>query len=232
VQLATEHPGRDWILTRILWLSGCETGCNRLGEVDTMRRYIYIHGSPDSVPMGRPGSIGCVRMSNSDIVELFELVPCYTPVLIGDFFIASGDWQRYGKIALPVREEVFVSEQGVPIELERDEFDADAVHAVALDAHGHCIGTGRMFLDAESVGRIGRMAVMAAWRRRGVGTALLFRLLEAAAKQGLAELVLSSQVDAIPFYRRYGFVEEGDLYLDADIQHLTMRRKLTLPVQS
>jgi lipoprotein-anchoring transpeptidase ErfK/SrfK len=78
--LAAEFPGRDWILTRILWLSGCEPGFNRLGDVDTMRRYIYIHGSPDTAPMGVPGSIGCVRMRNADIVELFELVPPYTPV--------------------------------------------------------------------------------------------------------------------------------------------------------
>jgi lipoprotein-anchoring transpeptidase ErfK/SrfK len=80
--LAARHPGRDWILTRILWLSGCEPGFNRLGEVDTMRRYIYIHGSPDTVPMGVPGSIGCVRMRNADIIELFDLVPARTPVEI------------------------------------------------------------------------------------------------------------------------------------------------------
>lgn len=73
-ELAAHFPGRDWILTRILWLSGCEVGFNRLGDVDTMRRYIYIHGSPDSVPMGTPGSIGCVRMRNADIVELFDNV--------------------------------------------------------------------------------------------------------------------------------------------------------------
>lgn len=79
-QLAQRYPGRDWILTRILWLSGCERGFNRLGDVDTMRRYIYIHGSPDSVQMGRPGSIGCVRMRNRDIVELFDLVAPGTPV--------------------------------------------------------------------------------------------------------------------------------------------------------
>lgn len=79
-ELAERFPGRDWILTRILWLSGCEPGRNRLGQVDTMRRYVYIHGSPDSTPMGRPGSIGCIRMHNADIVELFDLVPPYTPV--------------------------------------------------------------------------------------------------------------------------------------------------------
>jgi lipoprotein-anchoring transpeptidase ErfK/SrfK len=78
--LAAANPNRDWILTRILWLSGCEPGLNRLGNVDTMRRYVYIHGSPDNVAMGTPGSIGCVRMRNNDIIELFDLVPPYTPV--------------------------------------------------------------------------------------------------------------------------------------------------------
>lgn len=79
-ELARVNPERDWILTRILWLSGLEVGKNRLGPVDTMRRYIYIHGTPDSEPLGRPGSIGCIRMANSDIVELFELVPAGTVV--------------------------------------------------------------------------------------------------------------------------------------------------------
>jgi L,D-transpeptidase YbiS len=81
-QLAADNPGRDWILTRILWLSGCEPGFNRLGDVDTMRRYIYIHGCPDSVEMGKPASIGCVRMRNAEIIELFDLVPVGTPVEI------------------------------------------------------------------------------------------------------------------------------------------------------
>ena len=81
-QLAATSKRRDWILSRILWLSGCERGFNRLGEVDTMRRYIYIHGSPDNVAMGRPGSIGCIRMRNADIIELFDLAPLYCPVLI------------------------------------------------------------------------------------------------------------------------------------------------------
>ena len=80
--LEKQFPGRDWILTRILWLSGCEIGFNRLGKVDTMRRFIYIHGSPDSVHMGKPGSIGCIRMRNADIVELFDLVSPGTPVNI------------------------------------------------------------------------------------------------------------------------------------------------------
>ena len=74
-ELARSCPGRDWILTRILWLSGCERGYNRMGGVDTMRRAIYIHGSPDTAEMGKPGSRGCIRMRNRDIVELFDLVP-------------------------------------------------------------------------------------------------------------------------------------------------------------
>lgn len=83
-ELDERYPGRDWILTRILWLSGCEPGRNRLGDVDTMRRYIYIHGSPDTAQMGKPGSIGCVRMRNRDVAELFGLVAPYTPVEIRD----------------------------------------------------------------------------------------------------------------------------------------------------
>lgn len=83
-ELHAQFPGRDWILTRILWLSGCEPGRNRLGQVDTMRRYIYIHGSPDHAEMGVPGSHGCVRMNNADMVDLFDRVPCYTPVEISE----------------------------------------------------------------------------------------------------------------------------------------------------
>lgn len=81
-ELHEKHPGRDWMLSRLLWLSGIERGKNRLGKVDTMRRYIYIHGSPDLEPMGVPGSHGCVRMKNEDVAELFDLVPPYTPVEI------------------------------------------------------------------------------------------------------------------------------------------------------
>ena len=83
-ELAGTFPDRDWILTRILWLSGCEPGFNRLGKVDTMRRCIYIHGSPDSAEMGKPGSIGCIRMRSQDVVELFDLVPAGTPVVISE----------------------------------------------------------------------------------------------------------------------------------------------------
>jgi len=83
-ELGEQYPDRDWILTRIMWLSGCEPGFNRLGDVDTMQRYVYIHGSPDIVEMGKPGSHGCVRMRNADIVTLFDMVPAGTAVTITD----------------------------------------------------------------------------------------------------------------------------------------------------
>lgn len=81
-ELAAAHPERDWILSRILWLCGEEPGRNRGGEVDTMRRYIYLHGTGDDQPMGVARSHGCVRMRNHDIIELFELVPAGTVVEI------------------------------------------------------------------------------------------------------------------------------------------------------
>lgn len=81
-ELAQRFPNRDWILSRILWLSGCEVGKNRLGNCDTMRRFIYIHGTPDTEPMGVAKSHGCIRMRNADVMELFDLVPAGTEVLI------------------------------------------------------------------------------------------------------------------------------------------------------
>ena len=81
-ELHARYPGRDWMLTRLLWLSGKEPGFNRLGDVDTMRRVIYIHGTHDFAELGKPGSHGCIRMKNEDIAELFDLVPPYTPVEI------------------------------------------------------------------------------------------------------------------------------------------------------
>lgn len=83
-ELAAAHPGKDWILTRILWLSGCEPGRNRLGCCDTMRRYIYIHGCAESAELGKPLSRGCIRMRNRDIIELFDRVPVYTSVDISE----------------------------------------------------------------------------------------------------------------------------------------------------
>jgi len=83
-ELISQFPERDWILTRILWLSGKEIGKNRLGNVDTMQRYIYIHGTPDSTDMSKIGSHGCIRMRNTDVIELFNMVSVGTSVLISN----------------------------------------------------------------------------------------------------------------------------------------------------
>jgi predicted GNAT family N-acyltransferase len=219
-QLAEEFPDRDWILTRILWLSGKEPGRNRLGEVDTMRRYIYLHGSPDVVSMGIPGSIGCVRMRNEDIVELFDMVPAYTPVDIVEFGVESGSWPELGEPARRVREAVFINELKVPMNMEWDEHDATSRHVIARDSEGGAIGTGRLL----SGGQLGRMAVLADWRGKGVGRGLLERLLYEAERLGLAHLVLHAQTQATGFYRHFGFVEEGPEFMEAGISHRVMVR--------
>ena len=220
--LADEFPDRDWMLTRILWLSGLEPGFNRLGAVDTMRRYIYLHGSPDSAPMGRPASIGCIRMRNQDIIELFNLVPRYTRVNIGDYRVNSSDWAQFSERSRPLRQQVFVLEQGVPQELEWDEYDQDSAHALALDADGNGIGTGRLLPD----GHIGRMAVLREWRSKGVGAALLRHLMDMARSQGMHRLLLNAQTHAAPFYARFGFFPEGDEFMEAGIPHITMAQHL------
>ncbi len=221
-EFAATHPGRDWILTRILWLSGCARGQNRLCNVDTMRRYIYIHGSPDTVPMGTPGSIGCIRMRNADIIELFDLVPPYTPVDIVEYRIEEGDWTTLGAPAMTVRENVFIVEQGVPAAIERDAHDAASHHAVAFGPQGEPIGTGRLLPD----GHIGRMAVLREWRGRGVGTALFERLLAMASAAGMREIQLNAQTRAAGFYARFGFAISGAEFIEAGIPHVTMAKTL------
>lgn len=221
-ELAQQFPARDWMLTRILWLSGAEPGLNRLGSVDTMRRYIYLHGTPDSTPLGIPGSIGCVRMRNRDIIELFDLVPAYTRVNIGEYQIHSGDWASMRDRARPLRQKVFVIEQGVPQELEWDEFDADSRHALALDAAGNPVGTGRLLPD----GHIGRMAVLPEWRGKGVGAALLRELMDLARTGGMHRLALNAQVHAAAFYARFGFARGGAQFVEAGIAHILMTQQL------
>jgi lipoprotein-anchoring transpeptidase ErfK/SrfK len=81
-ELKQQHPGRDWMLTRILWLCGMEPGRNRFGDRDSMRRYIYIHGCPEEDPMGTPSSHGCIKMRNAEVMTLFDRVPAGTRVLI------------------------------------------------------------------------------------------------------------------------------------------------------
>jgi predicted GNAT family N-acyltransferase len=140
----------------------------------------------------------------------------------GPFRIELGTWQALRSRAEPVRRAVFVDEQRVPEEIEIDEFDPPSLHALAVDADGGAIGTGRLLPD----GHIGRMAVLKPWRGRGVGASLLRALVDAARLRGDREVVLSAQTHAIPFYERFGFAAEGDEYDDAGIPHRLMRRRL------
>jgi predicted GNAT family N-acyltransferase len=130
-------------------------------------------------------------------------------------------WQSARAHAAPIRFSVFVAEQGVPPDIELDDMDERSLHAVAfIDLTA--VATGRLLPD----GHIGRMAVLKAWRGRGIGGQILARLMERAAARGDREVVLSAQVHATPFYRAHGFVEEGAEYLEAGIAHRTMRRRL------
>jgi predicted GNAT family N-acyltransferase len=133
--------------------------------------------------------------------------------------IELGDWAALRERAQPVRFAVFVEEQKVPAEMELDEHDAVSLHALAVDAAGTVLGTGRLLPD----GHIGRMAVLRLARGAGVGSALLRALLQAARDRGDREVLLSAQTHAIPFYERFGFVVDGKEYDDAGIPHRQMR---------
>ena len=122
---------------------------------------------------------------------------------------------------MPIREAVFVAEQGVPAELEMDEFDADCLHALAYDG-AKAVGTGRLLPD----GHIGRMAVLKEFRGKGVGGAVLASLIDAARRRGDRELALSAQVHALAFYRAHGFKPVGEVYQEAGIPHQAMTRTL------
>jgi predicted GNAT family N-acyltransferase len=130
-------------------------------------------------------------------------------------------WEKARAHAAPIRFAVFVEEQGVPPEIELDEMDEKCVHAVAFE-DGKPVGTGRLLPD----GHIGRMAVLKAWRGRGIGAEILVRLMECARTRGDHEVLLSAQSHATAFYRMHGFVEEGAEYLEAGIPHRHMRRAL------
>jgi predicted GNAT family N-acyltransferase len=136
--------------------------------------------------------------------------------------VRLGAWIDLREEAAPIRYAVFVDEQKVPAEIELADWDALSLHALALDAQGRVLGTGRLLPD----GHIGRMAVLQSARGQGVGTALLRALLQAARARGDREVVLSAQTHAMPFYEKAGFIAEGDEYDDAGIPHRQMRRRM------
>jgi len=131
-------------------------------------------------------------------------------------------WEEALPLARPVRERVFIDEQSVPRELEWDEWDEASDHAVALDPAGIPIGTARLLPD----GRIGRMAVVKEWRGKRVGAALLAAMLERARERSLPRALLHAQIQAAGFYRRFGFSERGEEFLEAGIPHVEMTLEL------
>jgi predicted GNAT family N-acyltransferase len=132
-------------------------------------------------------------------------------------------WPEALPLARPVREKVFIEEQQVARELEWDEWDERSDHAVACDAGGRAIGTARLLPD----GRIGRMAVLGEWRRRGVGAALMEAMLDLARRRGMPLALLHAQTQAAGFYRRFGFSERGGEFLEAGIPHVEMTLELS-----
>ncbi len=138
------------------------------------------------------------------------------------FRVRLVDWRDAAAVLSRIRTTVFVGEQGVPPEIEIDGRDPECAHALAEDAAGEAVGTGRLMPD----GRIGRMAVLAQWRNRGVGAAMLESLVAEARRRGFREVYLHAQVRARDFYLRHGFAVEGEEYLEAGIPHVGMRMKL------
>lgn len=140
------------------------------------------------------------------------------------FTIAIVRWPEGGAPLSDIRRRVFVEEQSVPEALEWDGLDGEAVHVLAHDDNGSAIGCGRLL----PAGKIGRMAILPEWRRRGVGSAMLGALIGMARQQRLPAVELSAQVDAIPFYEKAGFRAYGSIYMDAGIPHRDMRLVLTV----
>ena len=138
------------------------------------------------------------------------------------FAVRILNWQDAERALRAVRHAVFVVEQRVPESLEWDDADARSLHALARDREDHAIGCARLLPD----GHIGRVAVVAAWRRRGVGSALLRVLVDAARERGHTRVILNAQVDAMPFYERHGFVAIGGVFDEAGIAHRVMERGL------
>jgi len=138
------------------------------------------------------------------------------------FSVRAATWQRDMALLQNLRRTVFIQEQQVPESLEWDEFDVVSQHALAFDAHGQAIGTGRLLPD----GHIGRMAVLHGWRSRGIGGAILGFLVDCARRRGDTVLHLNAQTHAIGFYERHGFIAHGEEFQDAGIPHRHMTRKL------
>jgi YbgC/YbaW family acyl-CoA thioester hydrolase len=174
---------------------------------------IYVFADPNAKrPLPVPAALRA-------LFESFEAGAAMVEVRVGS-------WRELEAAARPIRAEVFVGEQQIPAEMEWDDADPDAVHAVAFNRLGRALGTGRMLEHVPGVAKIGRMAVMATSRHGGVGRAVLDALLDAARARGDREAVLHAQLGAAPFYERAGFARRGPEFDEAGIAHVEMLRVL------
>jgi predicted GNAT family N-acyltransferase len=164
-------------------------------------------------------------MSNAGVIELFDAVATGTEVEIVEdgarsFAVRVVSWNAEWERLREVRHEVFIVEQSVPPELEWDAADVASRHALALDAQGAAVGCARLLPD----GSIGRVAVRRSWRGRGVGSAMLLRLMDVARYAGFGRVVLNARSDTCDFYARHGFVAHGEEFMEAGIRHRRMER--------
>jgi predicted GNAT family N-acyltransferase len=154
-----------------------------------------------------------------DLLEAYERGDTMVDVHVGS-------WHDLQKLASPLRQQVFVQEQKVPADMEWDEDDATAIHAVAVNRMGKALATGRLLQHEPGVGRIGRMAVQKQMRGTRLGRQVLDALMEAARERGDRQVILHAQCSAEGFYRRAGYSVQGDVYEEAGIAHINMVREL------
>jgi YbgC/YbaW family acyl-CoA thioester hydrolase len=192
---------------------GFEAGIFRGESLLVSSELVYVFANPDtqtSLPVPQP-----LR----DVLLGFE---AGEPMLD----VRLGDWATLGTQAQAIRTEVFVDEQSVPVDVERDVADAGALHSLAINRFGVPLGTGRLLPSSAGIARIGRMAVLAPMRGAHIGRALLDALVDAARQRGDREVRLHAQAGAVPFYARAGFVAQGEPFTEAGIVHQEMSRRL------
>ncbi|WP_432720397.1 L,D-transpeptidase [Jeongeupia wiesaeckerbachi] len=210
-ELASAQPERDWILTRIIWLTGRVPGFNRRGGVDTMARYIYIHGTPDGEPMGTPASHGCIRMRNTDLVTLFEVL---RPGAEVDIVAADIDWLVYPVTAAIEVEGLKAWSLPGPVSpvVEADDGSVGRVFAL-WQQQGHCEGVGGLSLGGtawlqltdQGAGQVDRLLAALAEEARSLGWRHVDMLAPSQPAQGW-RLVSAAFTSEIGLVRRYRYV--------------------------
>jgi len=199
-ELQAANPERDWILSRILWLSGTQAGFNRLGEVDTMARYIYLHGTPDSEPMGIPASHGCVRMRNADLIALFDRVAPGTEVLIED-----ADLPPQWVVCTWSQARAALLEHGIAI--CADHRNSSAHHLLQWDRSGHLIAYARLTREGLFDGLHGAL-----------DAGLLAQAFGLAREHGWFELRALADPSQHAFLMDAGFMPRGDALPETSLQ--------------